>query len=51
MFETERLILRPLNQGDFAGLHELYGDPEMMQYITGEARTTEKTAVRHLLSN
>jgi len=46
MFETEHLILRPLNQGDFAGLYALYGDPEMMRYITGEARTAEKTAVR-----
>ena len=46
MFETERLILRPLNQGDLAGLHELYCDPEMMRYITGKVRTAAETAVR-----
>ncbi len=46
MFETERLILRPLNEGDFAGLHELYGNPVMMRYITGAVRTAEETAIR-----
>ncbi|MDP9243600.1 MAG: GNAT family N-acetyltransferase [Chloroflexota bacterium] len=30
--ETERLILRPFDLGDWAGLHRAYGDPEVMRW-------------------
>lgn len=30
--ETERLILRPFEAGDWIGLHRAYGDPEVMRW-------------------
>ena len=40
---TPRLRLEPLNDGHFAGLHELNRDPVVMRYITGRPDTPEDT--------
>jgi len=32
---TPRLLMRPFSEGDFASLHLLYSDPEVMKYISG----------------
>lgn len=34
---TERLIIRSTEDGDAAGLHRIYSDPEVMKYIPGGA--------------
>lgn len=44
--ETARLRLRPLCHEDLDALHELYGDPEIMRFITGEPRSLAKTRER-----
>lgn len=33
IFETERLLARPLVDTDFAALHELTGDPHVMRFV------------------
>ena len=43
---TPRLRLRPLRRADLRTLHAMYGDPEMMEHITGYARTPRQTAAR-----
>jgi ribosomal-protein-alanine N-acetyltransferase len=48
ILETERLRLRPLLLADLDDLYELYGDPELMQYITGQPRSYEATRRRLL---
>lgn len=50
-FETERLLLRPLEAGDLEDLCALYRDPEVMRHVTGEPRDrreTEAALERHL---
>jgi ribosomal-protein-alanine N-acetyltransferase len=44
--ETERLFLRPLQLGDLDDLFSLYGDPELMKYITGQPRDYQETYTR-----
>jgi RimJ/RimL family protein N-acetyltransferase len=46
--ETERLRIRPFEpEGDAEPLHELWGDPEAMQFIPGGARASvEETRQR-----
>jgi RimJ/RimL family protein N-acetyltransferase len=39
--ETERLVLRPLTESDFAFLRALHLDREVMKYIAGGAERTE----------
>lgn len=48
LFETERLILRPLSMEDLNDLYLLYCRPELMQYITGRPRTFQETQERLL---
>ncbi|MEM7283132.1 MAG: GNAT family N-acetyltransferase [Pseudomonadota bacterium] len=43
---TRRLILRPIELSDFESLCLLYGDVEVMKYVTGKPRTREKTQQR-----
>lgn len=45
-FETERLLLRPLTNGDLDDLYDLYRRPELMRYITGHPRSFEETRER-----
>jgi RimJ/RimL family protein N-acetyltransferase len=41
---TARLILRPMDEGDFAFLRTLHADPRVMRYISdGKTRTEEQT--------
>ncbi len=50
-FETERLLLRPLEPSDIEDLYDLYRDPRVMRYVTGEPRDrreTEAALERHL---
>ncbi len=50
-FETERLLLRPLEAADLGDLHALYRDPRVMRYVTGEPRSRQESAAaldRHL---
>ena len=52
--ETERLLLKPLDNRDVDALFQLYHDFELMQYITGRARTYEETRARlkaHMLDH
>jgi len=44
--ETKRLLLRPLILEDMDKLFELYGDFQLMQYITGQPRDYEETYAR-----
>jgi RimJ/RimL family protein N-acetyltransferase len=44
--ETERLFLRPLQLGDLDDLFALYGDRQVMKYITGQPRDYEATYTR-----
>jgi ribosomal-protein-alanine N-acetyltransferase len=48
ILETERLLLRPLVMEDLDDLYELYRDPEIMRYITGQPRSYEVTRQRLL---
>jgi RimJ/RimL family protein N-acetyltransferase len=44
---TERLRYRPLEQGDAAALHVVWGDPEVMRYLPAEpSASLEETAER-----
>ncbi|MCH9646801.1 MAG: GNAT family N-acetyltransferase [Deltaproteobacteria bacterium] len=50
-FETERLLMRPLEAADLDDLFALYRDPRVMKYITGEPRSRSETVAaleRHL---
>jgi len=50
-FETERLLIRPLEMGDLNELYALYRDPAVMRYVTGEPRDRAATVAaleRHL---
>ncbi len=42
--ETERLLLRPLHDGDWHGLQRTYGDPEVMTWIGTAAHDLASTA-------
>jgi [ribosomal protein S5]-alanine N-acetyltransferase len=43
ILETERLILRSLEPGDFEDLFELYRDPDMRRYFPEGVRSCEET--------
>ena len=45
-FETKRLLLRPLELTDLDDLHNLYSRLRVMKYITGSARSYQKTSER-----
>jgi [ribosomal protein S5]-alanine N-acetyltransferase len=45
-FETKRLLLRPLTINDLDDLHNLYSRLRVMKYITGTARSYQKTGER-----
>ncbi|GCE21796.1 GNAT family N-acetyltransferase [Dictyobacter kobayashii] len=47
-WETERLLLRPLTLDDLGALYQLYREPMLMQYVTGQPRSYEKTRERLL---
>jgi RimJ/RimL family protein N-acetyltransferase len=40
--ETERLVLRPFEQGDVDALHAIHSDEENARYLYNEARTREQ---------
>jgi RimJ/RimL family protein N-acetyltransferase len=40
--ETERLVLRPFEQGDLAALNEIHGDEANALYLYNDARTREQ---------
>lgn len=44
VFESERLIFRPLSSDDVDIEVEMWTDPEVVKYITGEAATEEDVA-------
>ncbi len=44
IFETPRLLVRPLLDLDFAGIYRLLSDPEIMRYI--RAPFTEEQQAR-----
>ncbi|MEM7415702.1 MAG: GNAT family N-acetyltransferase [Gemmatimonadota bacterium] len=44
--KTARMTIRPLQRSDLRELHRLYGDEEVMTYITGRPRTPRETARR-----
>jgi RimJ/RimL family protein N-acetyltransferase len=47
VLETERLVLRPIREGDADDLFALWSDPEVMRFIgDGKPRTREDTEVR-----
>ncbi|MBN2500346.1 MAG: GNAT family N-acetyltransferase [Anaerolineales bacterium] len=52
-FETNRLLLRPLTITDLDDLHNLYSRLRVMKYITGNARSYQKTGerLRHHISD
>ena len=41
---TERLLLRPFEEGDFDILHRLYGDAEVMRYTPFDAESPAESA-------
>lgn len=43
---TPRLRIRPLTRGDLRPLHMMYGDAELMRFITGRPRTPFETRSR-----
>lgn len=43
---TARLRMRPMERRDLRALQSLYGDPELMRFITGRARTPLETRAR-----
>jgi ribosomal-protein-alanine N-acetyltransferase len=46
-FETRRLVLRPIEEGDAQGLHAAYGDTEAMRFWDAPpSRDVEETASR-----
>ena len=42
--ETNRLVLRPFEEGDFDILHRLYGDAEVMRYTPFDAESPAESA-------
>lgn len=50
MIETDRLILRPHESGDFEDICAAYADPEVMRYITGKPSTRTESWARLLRS-
>jgi RimJ/RimL family protein N-acetyltransferase len=40
--ETERLVLRPFEQGDLHALHAIHSDEEVVRYLYNDARTIEE---------
>jgi RimJ/RimL family protein N-acetyltransferase len=48
MIETERLILRQHRLDDFEDICNVYGDAEVMRFITGRASTREESWARLL---
>jgi RimJ/RimL family protein N-acetyltransferase len=45
--ETERLLIRPFEAGDFEAMRAIHGDPRVVQWLYSEARTPDE--VRTLL--
>jgi ribosomal-protein-alanine N-acetyltransferase len=43
---TPHLRIRPLVRADLRALHSLFGDPELMRFITGRPRTPWETRAR-----
>jgi RimJ/RimL family protein N-acetyltransferase len=41
--ETERLVLRPYEEGDLHDLHRMHSDEEVARYLYNEPRTLEET--------
>ena len=41
--ETERLVLRPYEEGDFDALHALYAEAEVVRWLYYEAATPEES--------
>ena len=39
IFETSRLVIRQLCQGDLPGFHAMQSNPTVMQYVTGDVAT------------
>jgi ribosomal-protein-alanine N-acetyltransferase len=44
--ETERLVLRPLEEGDLDNLWALSSDPEVVRYLSSGVLGREETAIR-----
>jgi len=44
--QTDRLVIRPVTADDEGALTRVYGDAELMRYITGRARTPAETRER-----
>jgi len=44
--QTERLVLRPYEERDFAGLHELYSNPEVVRWLYNEPNTPEESRTK-----
>ena len=44
--ETERLLLRPFEEGDFDALHALYADPEVVRWLYYGPATPEESRDR-----
>ena len=42
-FETDRMFFRPLNWADLGNVYQLYRDPKIMKYISGESSTFAET--------
>ncbi|MAD98386.1 MAG: GNAT family N-acetyltransferase [Flavobacteriaceae bacterium] len=42
VFETQRLLVRKLNESDLQGFHEMQSDPEVMKYVDGEPKTLKE---------
>lgn len=43
MIESTRLFIRPANESDFAFLHHIHSDAEVMKFILGRTRTEEES--------
>ncbi|MDX6476694.1 MAG: hypothetical protein QOH95_2205 [Gaiellaceae bacterium] len=41
--ETERLVLRPFEQGDLDALHRMHSDEEVVRYLYNDARTLDES--------
>jgi RimJ/RimL family protein N-acetyltransferase len=44
--ETERLVLRPYEEGDFDALHELYSDEDVVRWLYYGPATVDETRAR-----
>jgi len=42
IFQTNRLLIRPLHLNDFKSFHEMQGNLNVMRYTTGRAQTEEE---------